>query len=353
MFGFNFNIIYNESNNTYSTNINMKKFILILLIFIGQNGHAQDAKRLHEMGKNYMIDGDFSNAEALLNNAYNLDTNNIVFVKDLALCLYFEKEYKRGIKLLVSKIDSGIADDQTFQIAGTIYRANQQLVEAENLYLAAMKKFPNNGAFYNEMGELLSSQKNKQCIDFWERGIALDPIYARSYFNACKYYDTLEPIWSIIYGETYVNLDPLNSKTPEIKDILLNNYKTYFADISNEKYTKEKNKFIQKVLITLSKQFEIVVEKGITTSTLTMIRTKFILDWYNNNPEKFPFKLFDMHLKLLREGLFESYNQWLFGSSENLSAFQSWTQLHDQEYLEFIQHFKNNAFKPVKEEFYH
>jgi hypothetical protein len=60
-----------------------------------------------------------------------------------------------------------------------------------------------------------------------------------------------------------------------------------------------------------------------------------------------------MHLKLLREGLFESYNQWLFGSSENLSAFQSWTQLHDQEYLEFIQHFKNNAFKPVKEEFYH
>jgi tetratricopeptide (TPR) repeat protein len=203
---------------------------------------------------------------------------------------YFEKEYKRGINLLMNKINTGVADDQTYQIAGTIYIANHQLVEAENLYLTAIKKFPNNGAFYNEMGELLNSQKNNNCIEFWERGIALDPIYARSYFNACKYYDTLEPIWCIIYGETYVNLDPLNPKTPEIKDILLNNYKTYFADLSNEKYTKEKNKFIQKVLITLSKQFEIFVEKGIPTSTLTMIRTKFILDWFNNNPEKYPFK---------------------------------------------------------------
>jgi len=331
----------------------MKKFVFILLMSIAQNLHAQDAKRLHEMGKNYMIDGDYSNAESLLTDAYNLDTNNIVFTKDLALCLYFEKEYKRGIKILANKIDVGIADDQTYQILGTIYTANQQLVEAENLYLKAIKKFSSNGAFYNEIGELLNSKKDIKCIDFWERGIELDPIYARNYFNACKYYENIDPIWSIIYGETYVNLDPLNQKTPEIKDILLNNYKAYFSDLSNEKYIKEKNKFMQKVLSNLSKQFNIVVDKGITTSTLTMIRTKFILDWYKDKTEKYPFKLFDMHLKLLREGMFEAYNQWLFGSSENLSSFQSWTQLHSLEYAEFMQYFNTNSFKPVKDEFYH
>jgi tetratricopeptide (TPR) repeat protein len=331
----------------------MKKFIFILLISIAQNGHAQDAKRLHEMGKNYMIEGDYSNAESLLNEAYNLDTNNIIFVKDLALCLYFEKEYKRGIKLLSQKIDSGVADDQTYQIAGTIYSANQQFVEAENLYLKAIKKFPGNGAFYNDIGELQNRQQNNQCIDFWERGIELDPTYARNYFNAAKYYENLEPIWSIIYGEIYVNLDPLNPKSPEIKDILINSYKNYFSDFSNEKYIKEKNKFAQKVLSNLSKQNDIAREKGITTSTLTMIRTKFILEWYQDKTEKYPFNLFDFHLKLLREGLFESYNQWLFGSSENLTAFQNWTQLHNQEYSEFMQYFKAKPFKPAKDEFYH
>ena len=331
----------------------MKKFIFILLISIAQGGNAQDANRLHEMGKNYMIDGDYSNAESLLNDAYNLDTTNIVFAKDLALCLYFEKFYKRSIRILTNKIDAGVADDQTFQIAGTIYRANQQLIEAENLYLQAIKKFPGNGAFYNEIGELCSSRKDNKCIDFWERGIELDPIYTRNYFNACKYYENLEPIWSIIYGETYVILDPLNQKTPEIKDILLSNYKNYFADLSNERYLKEKNRFMQKVLSNISKQFDIVAEKGITTSTLTMIRTKFILDWYNDKTEKYPFKLFDFHLKLLREGLFESYNQWLFGSSENLPSFQNWTQLHNQEYNEFMLNFKANPFKPVKDQFYH
>jgi tetratricopeptide (TPR) repeat protein len=331
----------------------MKKFIFIILISIAQNGIAQEAKRLHEMGKNYMIDGDYSNSESLLTDAYNLDTNNIIFTKDLALCLYFEKEYTRGLKLLTKKIDEGLADDQTFQIAGTIYSANQQLIEAENLYLSAIKKFPNNGAFYNDLGELLSRQQKNQCIDFWERGIELDPTYARNYFNACKYYENLETIWSIIYGEIYVNLDPLNPKSPEIKDILLNNYKNYFADMSNEKHLKEKNKFAQKVLSNLSKQNDIAREKGVTTSTLTMIRTKFILEWYQDKTEKYPFKLFDFHLKLLREGLFESYNQWLFGSSENLTSFQNWTQLHNQEYDEFMQYFKAKPFKPTKDEFYH
>jgi tetratricopeptide (TPR) repeat protein len=331
----------------------MKKFIFIILISIAQKGIAQDAKRLHEMGKNYMIEGDYSNAESLLNDAYKLDTNNIIFTKDLALCLYFEKEYKRGIKLLSQKIDSGFADDQTYQIAGTIYSANQQFVEAENLYLKAIKKFPGNGAFYNDLGELLSRQQKNQCIDFWERGIELDPTYARNYFNASKYYENLEPIWSIIYGEIYVNLDPLNPKSPEIKDILINSYKNYFSDFSNEKYLKEKNKFAQKVLSNLSKQKDIAREKGVTTSTLTMIRTKFILEWYEDKTEKYTFILFDFHLKLLREGLFESYNQWLLGSSENLAAFQNWTQLHNQEYSEFMQYFKANPYKPAKDEFYH
>ena len=61
----------------------MKKFIFIIIISIVQKGIAQDANRLHEMCKNYMIDGDYSNAESLLNEAYNLDTNNIIFTKDL------------------------------------------------------------------------------------------------------------------------------------------------------------------------------------------------------------------------------------------------------------------------------
>ena len=39
---------------------------------------------------------------------------------------------------------------------------------------------------------------------------------------------------------------------------------------------------------------------GINAETLTMIRTRFILDWYTNYATKFPFKLFELQRQLLQ-----------------------------------------------------
>ena len=87
-----------------------------------------------------------------------------------------------------------------------------------------MSQYPNNGAINNEMGELLSIQNRKECIDYWEKGIEKDPSYARNYYNACKFYALQQDyVWSMIYGEIFVNLDPYGIKTAEIKDLVLNN----------------------------------------------------------------------------------------------------------------------------------
>ena len=50
---------------------------------------------------------------------------------------------------------------------------------------------------------------------------------------------------------------------------------------------------------------------------------------------KYPHRLFDYHQQLLREGMFEAYNQWLFGTVENLTAYDSWTRTHADEYKGF------------------
>jgi hypothetical protein len=75
----------------------------------------------------------------------------------------------------------------------------------------------------------------------------------------------------------------------------------------------------------MSKQSSLI-NKGVTTETLTMIRARFILDWYENNASRYPFKLFDFHRQLLQEGMFDAYNQWLFGTTENLAVYDNWTK---------------------------
>ena len=76
-----------------------------------------------------------------------------------------------------------------------------------------------------------------------------------------------------------------------------------------------------------------------------MIRTRFILDWYEKNAAKFPFRLFDYQQQLIREGMFDAYNQWLFGATENLAAYDNWTKTHAEEYNGFNAFQKSRVFK--------
>jgi hypothetical protein len=71
----------------------------------------------------------------------------------------------------------------------------------------------------------------------------------------------------------------------------------------------------------------------------------------NENP--MPFKLFEYHTQLLREGLFEAYQQWLFGPSTNLTDFEQWTKTNQEAYQLFTQFQKNLLFKMPAGEYYH
>jgi tetratricopeptide (TPR) repeat protein len=306
------------------------------------NLEAQDPKRLHELGKNYMIEGDYVNAESLLYEAYQLDTSSMVFVKDLTLCLYFQKEFKKALKVMLPKIENGLADDQCFQITGNIYRAMKQYDQMENLYKSGLKKFPEDGALYNEMGELLAIKKSDDCIKFWEKGIEKDPAYPRNYFNACRYYSKYGNILGLLYGEIYVTMDPFSTKSSEMKEILLQSYHQFFKNHKQQNKYEFKSKFEQKTTsLLLAQQTDTL--NSIDVSTIIMYRAGFILEWFmNNNQEKYPFLLFDRLRFMLREGIFEAYNQWLLGSAENLTAFQNYTQLHAEEYSKFLEYIKKN-----------
>jgi hypothetical protein len=134
-------------------------------------------------------------------------------------------------------------------------------------------------------------------------------------------------VWSLVYGEIFVNMESLSQRGLAMKQQLLKVYKEkLFADADLMKgEEKNKSEFARAFLQTMAKQTSIA-NKGITAETLTMIRTRFILDWYTANAVKFPLRLFDYQQQLLKEGMFEAYNQWLFGAVEDLAAYDNWSK---------------------------
>ncbi len=334
-------------------NLELRTYITCLYCFISSIAFTQDANELHETAKTYMRQGDYANASLVLTKALQLDPQNLEISKDLALDYLMQKENEKGLDIIKPLLDREDADDQTFQIAGSIYRALNDIKEAEKVYKKAIKKFPGSGGVYNDYGETLWTQGDVTAIKQWERGIEKDPEFSGNYYNAARYYYfSKDKIWSIIYGEIFLNLETFTARTAEMKSIMLESYKKLFSDPDLFKNSHDKENFEQAYLEVMNKQLDIA-GNGINVESLTMIRSRFILDWFEQYGKKFPFRLFEYHRQLLQEGLFDAYNQWIFGVVQNLQAYQNWTTTHPQEYNEFGKFQKNKIFKIPKGQYWH
>jgi len=334
----------------------MKK-ILFAIIFCSLTGSVigqqEDIDQLHQNAKAFMQQGDYGNAILILTRALQQDNQNLEIAKDLSLSYFLEKEDQKALDVIKPFVDNNNADDQAYQIAGTIYRRLGQEKEADKNYKDALKKFPNSGGLYNDYGELLFKNHDPEAIKMWEKGIEMDPSFGYNYYNASKYYYyNRNYIWSLLYGETFINIESFTSRTAEIKDLLLNAYKRLFADPDLLKNAKDKSAFEIAFLTCMNKQNDVVI-RGVNPETLTMMRTRFILDWNRNYAKKYPFKLFELQEQLLEEGLFPAYNQWIFGASQNLAAYQNWTSNHADEAENFRKFKAGIIFKIRKGEFYH
>lgn len=334
----------------------MKKIlftVVVCILSLSVFAQQEDVEKLHANAKTFMRQGDYANASLILVRALEQAPNNIEIGKDLAYDYYLQRENEKALAVIKPFLEKDNIDDQVYQIAGTIYNALGQQKESEKIYKKGLKTFPKSGPLYNEFGELLFNNKDLSAIKLWEKGIEEDPSYPNNYYNASKYYySTKDKIWSLIYGEIFINLESFTSRTAEIKNLLLDGYKKLFAETDLLADTKGKNKFELAFLSTMNKQNNVVI-RGINPESLTMIRTRFILDWDKDYAAKFPFNLFDEQKDLLEKGLFPVYNQWIFGASQNLAAYQNWTGSHNEEYTAFNKYLQDRIFKIPVGQFYH
>ena len=332
----------------------IKLFALSILgaILLTQPIHAQSAEQLHQTAKSFMKQGDYANAVLVLNKSLQIAPDNMSIAKDLAMSYYFQKDNIKALETIKPVLDSKDADDQSFQIAGNIFKQLDQRTELEKLYKKGIKKFPESGPLYNELGEAVFTNSKLDAIKYWEKGIQADPGYSKNYNNAARYYFfTTDKVWTIIYGEMFVNMEPTGNSTPEMKQILLDAYKKLFTENDLEKNNKDKNNFVKNYLETMNKQAA-VANGGINTEVLSMIRARFVIDWFATNTKP-AFKLFSLHQQLLKEGMFEAYNQWLFGATENLSAYENWVKTHAAENAAFTALQKSRMFKAPADQYYH
>ena len=330
----------------------MKHIVLIIFLFIGIATSAQEVSPQLDIAMTFMRQGDYANAVLVLKRAHEEDPGNVSLAKNLALCYYYQNEYKKGLEIIKPFFEKDNADDQCYQIAANMYLELNQNKEAEKLLKKGLKKFPDSGTLYNDLGELQSKLKDADAIKQWELGIEHDPAFPKNYYNAARYYYlSSDKVWCLLYGEIFVNIEPNSVKSAEIKALLTESYKKLFTNLHLEN-EKKVNSFSGAFLQTMQSQSAIAAE-GITTESLTMIRTRFLLDWNNRFAVTYPYHLFEFQTRLLQEGIFDTYNEWLFESNRSLPAYQNWINTHSTEFAAFDRLQKSIVFRMPYGEYYH
>jgi Tfp pilus assembly protein PilF len=333
-----------------------RAFLFCGVVMLAATAHAQtpttDAKTPQETARAYTRQGDYTNALVVLNEALKKDPQNLELSKDIAFNYYLEKDYDKGIAVGKGLVERPDADVTSYQILALLYKATGEVKDCDRLYKAGIKRYPLSGVLLSEYGEMLWAQQDYAAIKLWEKGIQIDPSYSGNYYNAARYYFfTQDKVWGLIYGEIFLNLESYSKRTAEIKDLLLEGYKKLFTDANMQKNQDIKSPFVVAFLNIIGKE-SFTIAKGISAESLTVLRTKFIIDWFQTYPTNYPFHLFDYERQLLKDGMFDAYNQWLFGAAENLPVFQAWTTAHSDEYTRFTDFQRGRVFKMPEGQYY-
>jgi Tfp pilus assembly protein PilF len=313
---------------------------------------ASDTKTPQETARAFTRQGDYSNALVVLTEALKKDPQNLELSKDIAFNYYLEKDFDKGIAVAKGMVDRADADVTAYQILAMLYKGIGEAKECDKLYKTGIKRFPHSGVLLSEYGEMLWSKQDYAAIKYWEKGIEIDPNYSGNYYNAARYYFfTQDKVWGLVYGEIFLNLESYSKRTAEIKDLLLEGYKKLFTETNMQKNQDMKSPFVVAYLNIIGK-LSFTVSQGISTESLTVLRTKFIITWFETYPTNYPFRLFDYERQLLKDGMYDAYNQWMFGAAENLTVFQAWTTAHADEYTRFTDFQKGRVYKMPEGQYY-
>lgn len=327
----------------------MMKCIVFVLAFVSCSTLViaqANTDTLRMRAQKFIIQGDYDNALLVLNHAAEMDAGNADILKDEAYVYYLQRNFAKAIEIGKTITNRSDADVQSYQTLGLAYKATADYASCDKLYKKALKQYPNSGVLYSEYGDLLSQQnKPDEAIKMWEKGIQIDPNNSSNYYYAARYYSQKnKPLWAVLYSETFVNIESLTKRSVEIKDILLSNYRKLFATENLNALSASTNPF-EKAIGTIYSGYNSMYTESITPEQLTAIRTRFILDWYKGGTPMYNYRLFEHQQLLLQQGMFDAYNQWLFGASSSTSAYQVWINNHPTEVKDWMTYLRSVVYK--------
>lgn len=323
---------------------------------VAQNAREEKADSLATVAIQMMDDGEIDRSIELLEQSKEL-FNKWLYDYEIGLALYMKEDYAEAEKIFKKVLRRDGSDPLQYKMLGNTYSVQGNRDKARKTYHKGLKKFPDAGSLYLELGVVERADENhNKALNYWEKGIEVDPFHASNYYWASKYFSaTSEQVWALLYGEIFLNLEFNTARSEEISALLYDVYNDVYeaeTDTSGnfslteaghqinltidqlEKATKSPEMMADLLKLPFEGAYSLAIapgalhynSTGINLEGLHNLRTGFIDFWIfqdSDKQEDYPFVLFPYHAQMMEQGLFIYYNYFLMreGNKEEYEAF--------------------------------
>lgn len=350
----------------------MKQILFVFSIALSglfiTNAHAQttttwpspEVEQMYKDARQYYSQGNLRQAIITYQQAVQIAPEIMILHRDLGQAYYMAGDYENALNTLEPIVKTGAGDDQCYQVIAASYIGSGENKKARNTLQKGIERHPKSGLLYHEMGKMYEDENEPvYALESWLNGIAADPAYHVNYYEAARMYMyTNKPVWAILYGEMFVNIEQQTPRANETRTMIMDAYRKLFSSLATgelpkfgNKKTNQPENFEEAVYTTFIK-LSPVVSDGVTAENLTMLRTRFLMDWSIQYAAKYPFTLFTRQDEMLRSSLFDIYNEWLFGRSENQQFFEAWKKFHPEAIPSLETWLQQHPYRPAATDAY-
>jgi tetratricopeptide (TPR) repeat protein len=332
------------------TNLLIISLLFLFSLNFALSTNKDKVEDLRKEAISLMNSGEFEESINILDSALIIEPNSIMLLYDKSLAYYKLEKYQEAIDILTPLKDRPDVFEQVYQILGNSYDFIAKKYTAIDIYNEGLRKFPNSGRLYMELGIAeLGNENTNLALSYFERGIMAEPDFPNNYYHISKVLaEEKFNVQALIYAETFMNYVKNENKFREINKLIFDIYyelifnstdKVFNNKIRNNYNDFEKN--YSEVLRTAASKIRENGNISLSLNDVNVLRHQVLELWYAKYPDSFNSKILSRQKKLSDEGLFEAYNYWLM-SDADLDEFKKWIEQNYQDFDKLLLWLQNN-----------
>ncbi|MFM7773582.1 MAG: tetratricopeptide repeat protein, partial [Candidatus Kapaibacterium sp.] len=285
-------------------------------------------------------DRQYDSALVIFERAYGMDTSKVAVRYEMALTHAAKRSFDSSERILRAIVKHPDATDKFYQLLSNIRAEQDDTTGARLVIDEGLQRFTSSGRLHMEKGLLcLQARQLEAALDEFEEGIQVDPAYHLNYYWAARSYSQgTERIWTLLYGEVLMNVDPNPSRLSIVSDLVyrmhMRTYEDFRTSGKMDYSLSRKGATDARTPLDLSfeDRFDELMTEGaaklrffqdfeIPLLSIDTMQTAFLKAWYKRGYDTlFPNAAIERHKALLDAGFHTSYVVYLTQFAKPLEA---------------------------------